>query len=421
MSIFTRKKITDFLIYGFGQVINLASPLFVMPLIIYKCGEDGLGKVGVGFSLALILSGIIDYGSYIHGVKEISINRDNKMILENRLKAIYFSKLLLFLMVFAFALVLIFTVPFFSKDKPLFFLSLTIVVGQFINPQWFFQGVENFKWISFANVTSKIIYILLVILFIKEKTDYVYANLFFGVVAIIGNGIGLIWLINKYSFSLNGFSLKDAITIIKVEFSFSVSQFFLSMYQFFPIIMISYIGGDFMAGQFRVIDQIVTIFKTYLNMFFYFVYSNVCYELNLNFKKGIKVWKQYNGLNFILLFTVMAAFFIFSDLILTYFKIDKERITLMSEYFRVGLLVPLLVSISQPLRQLMFAFNENKIYIRITIIATLLNFIMLFILTKSLGLKGAFLSIIVIEFFVIILYSKIVTKHIVGETININE
>ncbi len=417
MSIFNRNKITDFFIYGLGQIINLVSPLFVMPFIIYKCGEDGLGRVGVGFSFALILNSIIDYGSYIHGVKEISINRDNTTVLENRLKAIYLSKLLLLLLTFAIISILIYTIPFFSKDKTLFFFSLTIVVGQLINPQWFFQGVENFKWISVINVTSKVIYILLVILFIKEKTDYVFANLFFGVGAIIGNGIALVWLLNKYSFSLNGFSLKDATNIIKDEFSFSVSQFFLSIYQFFPIIMISYIGGDFMAGQFRVIDQILTIFKTYLNMFFYFVYSNVCYELNLNFNKGIKVWKQYNGLNFVLLFSVMAVFFVFSELILTYFKIDSERIPLMSTYFRIGLLVPLLVSISQPLRQLMFAFNENKIYIRITVIATLLNFILLFILTNNMGLKGAFISIIVIEFFIIVLYSKIIMNQLRGKTV----
>ena len=134
MSIFNRKKITDFFIYGFGQVINLVSPLFVMPFIIYKCGEDGLGRVGVGFSFALILNGIIDYGSYINGVKEISINRENTTVLENRLKAIYLSKLLLLLLVFSIISILIFTVPFFSRDKTLFFLSLTIVVGQFINP-----------------------------------------------------------------------------------------------------------------------------------------------------------------------------------------------------------------------------------------------------------------------------------------------
>ena len=411
MSIFTKKKITDFIIYGFGQVINLVSPLLVMPFLILRCGEDGLGRVGVGFSFALIVNGIIDYGSYITGVKDISINRDNAAVLENKAKAIYLSKFFLLLIAIVCISLLVFFVPFLSKDKTLFFLSIPIIIGQFINPQWFFQGVENFKWISIVNVVSKVIYILLVLLFIKEKTDYVYANLFFGVGAIIGNSIGLIWLINKYNFNLRNFSTSNAIGILKTEFSFSVSQFFLSMYQFFPIIIISYIGGDFMAGQFRVIDQIITIFKTYLNMFFYFVYANICFELNKNLKNGIKIWKQYNGTNFIMLFVLMLLFYVFSDSIFVYFKIENSRIPQMSSYFKLGLIVPLLVSISQPLRQLMFAFNENKIYIKITIITTVLNFVLLSFLTKQKGLSGAFFSIILIEFIIIVLYLNILKKY----------
>ncbi|MFN3752799.1 oligosaccharide flippase family protein [Flavobacterium sp.] len=411
MSVFNRKKITDFLIYGFGQVINLVSPLFVMPFIIYKCGEDGLGKVGVGFSLALILNGIIDYGSYIKGVQEISINRDNKVVLERKFKSIYLSKLLLTVLVFILLSVLVFTVPFFSRDKTLFFFSFFIVIGQFINPQWFFQGVENFKWISIVNVISKTIYILLVLILVNQKSDYIYANLFFGIGAVIGNGIGLWWLVSHYGFVLNDFSFKDAIVILKEEFSFSVSQIFLSLYQFFPIMVISYIGGDFMAGQFRVIDQIVSVFKTYLNMFFYFVYANICYELNKNIKSGIKVWQQYNGFNFGLLLIVLMTFYLNSEYILTFFKIHPTKIALMADYFKLGLIVPLFVSVSQPLRQLIFAFNENKIYIRITIIATIFNFILLYILTNYQGLKGAFYSIIIIEFIIIVLYLTILRKH----------
>lgn len=411
MSVFTKKKITDFFIYGLGQVINIVSPLFVMPFLIYKCDEDGLGKVGVGFSLALILNGIIDYGSYIKGVQEISINRDNKAVLEHKFKAIYLSKLILTALVFVLLSILVFTVPFFSRDKTLFFFSFFIVIGQFINPQWFLQGVENFKWISIVNVISKMIYILLVLVIINEKADYVYANLFFGIGAIIGNGIGLWWLMDHYGFELKNFSLKEATAILKAEFSFSVSQIFLSLYQFFPIMLISYIGGDFMAGQFRVIDQIVSIFKTYLNMFFYFVYANICYELSKSIKNGIKVWQQYNGFNFVLLLIVLTTFYLNAELILTYFKIHPAKIPQMAEYFRLGLLVPLLVSVSQPLRQLMFAFNENKIYIRITITATILSFILLYILTLNQGLKGAFYAIIIIEFIIIVLYLTILRKH----------
>ena len=192
MSVFSKQKIKDFFIYGLGQAINIVSPLLILPYIIFMCGEEGLGKVGVGMSLALILSGIIDYGSYINGVKDISINRTDKKILEFHFKSIYLSKFILFLGVFLFFILLVCFVPFFEQDKRLYFYSFFIVVGQFINPIWFFQGIENFKLISFINVTSKVIYIFLVFTLLHETSDYIYVNLFLGLGAIIGNVIGLV-------------------------------------------------------------------------------------------------------------------------------------------------------------------------------------------------------------------------------------
>ena len=397
-----------------GQAINIVSPLLILPYIIFMCGEEGLGKVGVGMSLALILSGIIDYGSYINGVKDISINRTDKKILEFHFKSIYLSKFILFLGVFLFFILLVCFVPFFEQDKRLYFYSFFIVVGQFINPIWFFQGIENFKLISFINVTSKVIYIFLVFTLLHETSDYIYVNLFLGLGAIIGNVIGLIWLIKKYSFSITSFELKPAVYIIKNEFSFSISQLFHSVYQYSPILLISYVAGDFIAGQFKVIDQIVSIFKTHLNMFFYFVYANICLEINKGVKQGLKVWKQYNGLNFLFLFFVLSVFYVYADLILTHFKIDSKDLDKTVQYFRIGIIVPFLVSISQPLRQLMFAFSENKIYIKITIVTTILNFVLLLLFTEYYGLGGAFLSIIIIEIIIIIVYNIILMKHLKG-------
>ena len=69
MDIFNKKKIKDFIIYGFGQAINILGPLLVLPFLVERCGVEKVGKIGVGLSVALILNGIIDYGSYINGVK----------------------------------------------------------------------------------------------------------------------------------------------------------------------------------------------------------------------------------------------------------------------------------------------------------------------------------------------------------------
>lgn len=410
MSIFNKKKIKDFFVYGFGQAINLISPFLVMPFLIYICGQENYGKIGVGFAFALILNSIVDYGSYINGVKNISINRENKKVLEVNFSSIYLSKLILLVIVIFLATIMIVFIPFFSKEKTTFLLSLFIVVGQFVNPAWFFQGVENFKWISTINVISKLIYIALVLIFIREKNDFIFANFYLGLGAIIGNSIGIVWLINHYSFSFKNFSIEPALKILKDEFHFSTSQLFLSLYQFFPIILISYISGNFIAGQFRVIDQIVTVFKTYLNMFFYFVYSNICFELNKSYHYGIKVWKQYNGYNFLALVVLLFIVFYNSEFILSYTKIDKTQVAILTPYFQFALLIPLLTAISQPLRQLMFAFNKNSIYIKITLITTILNFIFLMFFVIKMGLKGAFLAIIIVEIIIILLYSKILIK-----------
>lgn len=413
MGVLNKKRILDFLVYGFGQAINLITPLFLMPFIIYRCGQDGFGQIGVGFSIALILSGIVDYGSYINGVKDISINRENRHVIEKKFKAIYLSKLILLAGVLFIASILILTIPFLNKEKPLLFLSFFIIIAQFLNPNWFFQGIENFKLISLVNILSKGIYVFLVLFCVKEKQDYIYANLFFGIGAIVGNLFGLAWVLRKYSISLKHFSLLDAKTILKEEFTFTMSQFCLSIYQYFPIVLISSIGGPMMAGQFRVIDQVLSLFKTYLNMFFYFVYSNICFELNKNVPKGLQIWKQLNSLNFLILALIIITFFFNSQLILTYFKVENFNINEMAVYFKIGLIIPLLVAISQPLRQLMFAFNENKIYIKITIAMTIINLILLYILTITNGLCGAFISIILIETIIILLYSFFLRKHLI--------
>lgn len=410
MSILNKKKFKDFFIYGLGQFINLISPFIVMPFLIYTCGQENYGKIGVGFALALILNGVVDYGSYIKGVKEISINRDNKSVLELKFNAIYLSKLILFLIILFFSILIIFYIPFFSKDKYTFLFSLFIVFGQFLNPAWFFQGIENYKWISITNVISKLIYVSLIFIFITKKNDFIYVNLFLGLSTIVGNIIGIIWLIKHFSFSLGKSSIKTALLILKDEFSFTISQLFLSIYQFFPIILISYLSGNFIAGQYRVIDQLITIFKTYLNLFFYFSYSNICYEINKSYNYGITIWKQYNGYNFLLVFFIILIFLYNSENILAYTKIEKNEIALLKSSFQLALVIPLLMAVSQPLRQLMFANDKYQTYIKITIITTILNFLVMWLFVKQTGLKGAFCAIIFIEIIIIVLYSKILIK-----------
>nr|WP_294774298.1 oligosaccharide flippase family protein [uncultured Flavobacterium sp.] len=406
------QKAKNFIIYGFGQAINLISPLLVIPYLISRCGEEGLGKVGVGYSFALIAIVIVDYGSYINGTKEISIHNNQKALLEEKFTTIYISKLILLIGVLLFSLLLLYTVPFFSRDFEQLLFSLLIVVGQFINPTWFFQGIQNFKWISIINVLSKVIYLALVFLCIKSTEDYIWANAFFGIGLILASSIGFIWICKKYAISFQEASFSKGIALIKTEFSLTVSQLFFSLYQYAPIMMISFIGGDFMAGQYRVIDQIIMIFRTYFQMFFNFIYAEVCLKIYENSTKGIKSWIKSNGLNYLLVIFILVLFYIFAHEILAFFKVDMTTETNLIGLFRVGLIIPVFMGISFALKQLMFSFNENKAYINITILSTIISLAVMYFNIITLGLIGSFLTIIIIEFLIIITYLIILKPNI---------
>ena len=406
------QKAKNFIIYGFGQAINLISPLLVIPYLISKCGEEGLGKVGVGYSFALIAIVIVDYGSYINGTKDISINNGQRNIIEEKFTTIYISKLILVIGLLLFSVLLLYTVPFFSRDFKQLLFSLLIVIGQFINPTWFFQGIQNFKWISIINVLSKVIYLALVFLFIKKPEDYVWANAFFGIGLIFASFIGFLWICKQYAISFQKASFSKSIELIKTEFSLTVSQLFFSFYQYAPIMMISYIGGDFMAGQYRVIDQIIMIFRTYFQMFFNFIYAEVCFKIYENSAHGLKSWLKSNGFNYLLVVFILVIFYFFAPNILAFFKVDMTTETNLISLFRVGLIIPVFMGVSFALKQLMFSFNENKAYINITILSTIISLVVMYFNIISLGLMGSFLTIIIIEFLIIITYLIWLKPHI---------
>jgi O-antigen/teichoic acid export membrane protein len=106
--LFSDTQVRNLMVYGVGQGVNLISPLLVIPYVVSVCGEEGFGKISIGFSMAFILIVLVDFGSYINGVKEVAINRENPRQLESVFVTTYAAKLVLLLFVTAVSLIIIF-------------------------------------------------------------------------------------------------------------------------------------------------------------------------------------------------------------------------------------------------------------------------------------------------------------------------
>ncbi len=411
MSFFTKEKLSNLTVYGIGQVVNILTPLLITPYLIYTCGLENLGVIAMGQAFAYILIVVVDYSSYIIGVKEVSINRVEHNVLQGIFTTTYISKIILLSLVILLTFLLTFFIPYFNKNLIVFYFSLTIIIAQAINPTWFLQGVENFLGITIINIFSKAINVIGVIFFITTKEDYIYANLWIGIGGILANLMGFLWIVKKYKFSFKSSSLILVINLLKNDFLFCVSQLFFSIRNYSSVIIIGFFAGNYVAGQFKVIEQIINLFRTYLQMFFKFSYGYVCFEIDKSLKNGIQIWKKFNAFNTILLLFLLSLVYLFSDLVLQFFKVEKKMIPEFVNYLNIALLIPFLIGITLPLEQLLFSLNKNKPYIKLTIISALFNVVGLSIIMTFFGLKEAFFLLIITELSLIFIYLLILKPY----------
>ena len=404
-------KLKNLFIYGIGQAVNVVSPLLVVPFLVMQCGEANLGRIGIGFAFAMIAIVLVDGGSYINGTREIAVNSTDANQLGRQFTTVYVAKLLLLAAVILVSIGIIFAIPFFRRDWFQLCLSLSIVAGQAINPTWFFQGVQNFKWITVVNILSKVIYVGGVFWIVNEPSDYVYVNLLWGIGMIFSGLLGVFAIASKYGWRWSPRQIKESGLLVMREFPLTVSQLFFSVYQYIPVVLVGFFGGDFMAGQYRIIEQIVMVFRTYLQTFFNFIYPQVCSSIYEDEVRGTIQWRRVNLAGYASVVLMLAVFFWQSEAILHFFKVS-DNLQEMQHYFRIALILPLVMGFTFSLRQLVFAFNRERIYIQITIAATLLLVILLAIAASVYGLTAVFASLIGVEVLIALAYSVILADKL---------
>lgn len=398
------------LVYGFGQLFNLVTPLLVVPYIVGICGEENFGKVGVGLAVSFFLIVFIDYGSDLVGVREISVHRDRPEMLGAIVMKSYTARLVVLLAVIAAVSVLFNVVPYFEEDKMLFFFSLSILAGQLLNPTWFLQGVENVRWITLGNILSKSIYLAGVFLIIRRPEQYIYVNLIWGAGMIIANGLFLALIFRKYRFTLQWVGFAEIRDFLMRDFSMLGSQVFVSLQLNSPVILLSYFGSDLMAGQYKIVEQIIVIFKTYIFLFFNYVFPKVCYLLEVEPKRALRNWSVYNGANLLFVAVGMAVFYIFAYDIVAYFNTTNRY--LLSSLLHVAVLLPLAMAISIPMKQLLLGWNNKQFYVSVTSLLILCNLAAVIVLIPYYQVYGVFYALISGEVITGLIYLVYLRKKI---------
>lgn len=177
-----------------NKVFSIIIPLVTTPYISRVLGSEGLGIYTYCLSYSSLFIVLGQLGIPIYGKRSIAVSRDD---LEQRSKL--FSELVLveqFLIIVS--LFCYFFVARYVDQYWWMFAACGVGhIAAFFDISWLFEGMEDFKTIVIKNISIKIIGVMCIFLFVKNREDmYLYALCLFGA-NLVGN-ISLWFSAKKY-------------------------------------------------------------------------------------------------------------------------------------------------------------------------------------------------------------------------------
>ncbi len=253
------------------QAANILAQLLLIPIISRIVGLTEFGLIMLGASYAALVSIFINFGSNQSGVKEVALAKDKTPTLSKIFFSIYIVRGLLFVLTsLAFLLVSQWLLPLTTRTH--FLYANMIIVGELLNPFFFFVGIQQLFLYNIINLISKILSIVLILLFIQSPTDSVWVNFIVGFTQIIGSIILMVVLIQKHALVFIKIPIKELVQYVKQNSYLAGNNLSVQLQQSVFLFSVSAMGNPVLLGAYSLCDKVVWSFRMLIISFFNAMY-----------------------------------------------------------------------------------------------------------------------------------------------------
>lgn len=183
------------------NLINSGSQL-LFPLITFSYVSrimlaDGIGQVNFFQSIISYISLLTCLGIPMYAIREVAKVRDNATEMTRTTVEILLLHAFLSLMGYVAVSVICMTVTQVQTDIPLFLLLSTTIFFTAIGCEWFYQGIEDFKYVAARGLLIKVVSVVLLFLVVRTKEDILWYGAY-SVFGVLGGNIFNFIRLRKY-------------------------------------------------------------------------------------------------------------------------------------------------------------------------------------------------------------------------------
>lgn len=333
--------LSNFINLSFIQVSNALLQIFLFPVVLHIVGVTHFGFVLVANSFAGLMSIYINYGTNQSGIKDITLNRENR----KEKSVIFFSIIYARLALFFTVVVLLALMYYLNISNNIYYVfASAIIFSEVLNPLFFFIGMEKLVVFNIMNLLSKLVSIILIVFLVKNADDAYLVNLYIGLTAIASYIILIAYGVKRYGliFILPG--LPAVGKLLRENFYLVFNGLSIHLQQSFFLFQLSFTASPLVLGAYSLCDKIVWACRLLISSFSAAIYP----RSTLLYQADPEKWKAYKKqLNLLL-----ALVFISGSLILFLFPgqiiqlLTGKRDGQFESYLRIISFTPLIIALN---------------------------------------------------------------------------
>ncbi len=372
--------------------------LIVIPYVVSVLGAEGFGVIAVAQVSLFYLSVLVDYGFNRSAIREVALFRNDHQKLSSIFSSVIFSRLVLSIFAFTLLVLMVEIIPLFHAHKTVYYYGFSFVLGQALLMNWFFQGMEQMKYNAISSFFSRVLFTLLVFVFIKHPDDTPRYLFFMG----LGNMVtGLFsMLAGFYQYKLKW--VKPSFTNIRKQLKdgwpYTVSNLSMTTIQYGGLFILRLFSNDLVVGYYSIAEKIYFAMKMMLDVFSQAAYPRVCILLQEGRHKTKQFFRE--GYFYFLCLVIGGAglIFIFAPWIIQVFVKNPDTNT--GNLLRVLSIAVVIICLHIPAALLLLAGDHKKQYMRVFTSGLLLFLLSNLLLAAYFGASGTVIATLLTEIFI---------------------
>ncbi|MEN3015133.1 MAG: flippase [bacterium] len=382
---------------GAIQIMNYVLPLITFPYLVRVLGPEKYGLVSFALSFVTYFMIFVDYGFEYSATREVSLSRNNKDRLSEIFSSVMLSKILLIFLSLLLMSVIVFSFERFRQDWFLYFMTFSMVIGYASIPSWFFQGVENMKFITISYFVGRLIFVINVFVFIKSQSDYYLVHFLNSVGLLMCGVILIISALTFYGVRLFIPSRYQIIQQIEKGRDFFILSSLTQAYSVSNTLILGLISGETYVGYYyaaeKIVNMVLSLLSFPITRAFFPYMSRVAKESK---ERGLKIVRKLSVLVGSIAFFISAILFISADLIVKILLGDGYSSSINILRF-LSFLVFIKGLSGVFITQGLLAFGLKHIVVRIMLIVNISHIILAVTFTKFFSIFGSVISLCITE------------------------